>query len=491
MTSMSVPMHGKPRLLRFSLIRTRLTLWIVTIVVVGMLAFVLTTFVVANTLLQRQNEVRLQQTVLALSTALAQEPDVNLSSVRSELDAFGTPENYLQYQNQQGVPIASSSNMGRQVLPLSQLRPAITANRVDVLVFQSTSFFMYGHAVVMRGQIQGYILGAHTVTDLETLNLVFTFLFVGCGVTLMVIALLVWLLVRRMLRPLEHLAVSASDIARTSDHALRVQVRERPDEITSLAQTINGMLHSLEGAYRDVQNVNDLQRRFLADVSHELRTPLTIMLSSLDLMKKERGGDPEFQANALENIHAEAERMARLVTRLLMLARTDANAPFAREPLLIVVIIGEAYRQGFPANRTIRMECQDLESLEDAVVSGNADYLKQVLLIVLENACKYTPDGGKVTIRGEMKGQHLAITIADTGIGIDQADLPRLFERFYRAKNARSQPGMGLGLSIARGIIEQHSGTISVESTPGRGSHFIISLPLLNAEQGAFTDTSV
>ena len=485
---MSVPMHGKPRLLRFSLIRTRLTLWIVTIVVVGMLAFVLTTFVVANTLLQRQNEVRLQQTVLALSTALAQEPDVNLSSVRSELDAFGTPENYLQYQNQQGVPIASSSNMGRQVLPLSQLRPAITANRVDVLVFQSTSFFMYGHAVVMRGQIQGYILGAHTVTDLETLNLVFTFLFVGGGVTLLVIALLVWLLVRRMLRPLEHLAVFASDIARTSDHALRVQVRQRPDEINSLAQTINGMLHSLEGAYRDVQNVNDLQRRFLADVSHELRTPLTIMLSSLDLMKKEQGSDPEFQANALENIRLEAERMARLVTRLLMLARTDANAPFAREPLLIVDIIGEAYRQGCSANRNIRMECQGLESLEDAVVSGNADYLKQVLLIVLENACKYTPDGGKVTIRGEMRGQHLTITIADTGIGIDQADLPRLFERFYRAKNARSQPGMGLGLSIARGIIEQHGGTISVESTPGRGSCFIITLPLLNAENSAFTD---
>lgn len=230
-----------------------------------------------------------------------------------------------------------------------------------------------------------------------------------------------------------------------------------------------------------MQNVNDLQRRFLADVSHELRTPLTIMLSSLELMKKEQGSDPEFQANALENIHIEADRMARLVTRLLMLARTDASTPFAREPLLIVDIIGEAYRQGCPPNGTIRMECQGLEALEDAVVSGNADYLKQVLLIVLEIACKYTPDGGKVTIRGAMSEQRLEITIADTGIGIDQADFPRLFERFYRAPNARSQPGMGLGLSIARGIIEQHSGTISAESTPGRGSRFIISLPLLNA----------
>src|SRR5260370_35354408 len=109
----------------------------------------------------------------------------------------------------------------------------------------------------------------------------------------------------------------------------------------------------------------------------------------------------------------------------------------------------------------------------------------------MENACKYTPDGGKVTIRGEMSEQHLTITIADTGIGIDQADLPRLFERFYRAKNAYYQPGMGLGLSIARGIIDEHSGTMSVERRPGQGSRFIISLPLLNAEHGAFTDMLV
>src|SRR5260370_17644069 len=99
----------------------------------------------------------------------------------------------------------------------------------------------------------------------------------------------------RRLRLLDDIAIIMLT-ARDDVHALRVQARERPDEINSLAQTMNGMLNSLESAYRDVQNVNDLQRRFLADVSHELRTPLTIMLSSLDLMKKERGGDPEFQA---------------------------------------------------------------------------------------------------------------------------------------------------------------------------------------------------
>src|SRR5438105_15938920 len=105
------------------------------------------------------------------------------------------------------------------------------------------------------------------------------------------------------------------------------------------------------------------------------------------------------------------------------------------------------------------MECQDLESLEDAVVSGNADYLKQVLLIVLQNACKYTPDGGKVTIRGEMSEQDLTITIADTGIGIDQADVPSLFERVYRGLNGPILPGMGVVLTIARSISAQRTVT--------------------------------
>ena len=297
---------------------------------------------------------------------------------------------------------------------------------------------------------------------------------------LAVIALLVWLLVRRTLRPLEQLADAASHIAQTRDHALRVAVQGRPDEIHSLAQTINGMLHALEEAYLHMQQVNILQRRFLADASHELRTPLTIMLSSLELMKKEQGSDPEFQSNALDNIQTEAQRMARLTTRLLMLARTDATAPFVREPVLIADIISEAYRQGCPANRKVIMACQGVELLDDAVVSGNADYLKQVILILLENACKYTPDGGCVTVIGERKERELVITVADTGIGIPQEDLPRLFERFYRAQNVRGEAGMGLGLAIAQGIVEQHGGTIKVESALGQGSRFAISLPLLN-----------
>jgi two-component system, OmpR family, sensor kinase len=464
----------------FGLIRTRLTFWIIIILVVGLLVFIGTTLIIAHQLLHNLNEKRLQQNVRSLSVALAQEPRLSPLLMQSQLNAFSSSEIYLQYQNQQGKPIASSTNLGRNVFPLTQLQSAIAEGRFASLTLDRIPFVLYGQTIVVKGQVQGYVIAASTSADSDSESLIFMLMYCGVFVMLTLVALLVWLLVRQTLRPLEQLADSASHIAQTSDHALRVQTQGRPDEINSLAQTINGMLHALEEAYQHMQQVNDLQRRFLADASHELRTPLTIMLSSLELMKKEEGSDPEFQTNALENIYTEAERMARLTSRLLLLARTDASAPFARQPLLIVDIISEAYRQGCPSQRKITMQCQGLETLEDAVVSGNADYLKQVFLILLENACKYTPDGGQVTLIGERKERELVVTLADTGIGIAQDDLPRLFERFYRAPNASIQPGMGLGLSIALSIVEQHSGTIKVESTLGQGSRFTISLPLLN-----------
>ena len=102
-----------------------------------------------------------------------------------------------------------------------------------------------------------------------------------------------------------------------------------------------------------------------------------------------------------------------------------------------------------------------------------------MFLILLENAFKYTPDGGRVEVSSTLKGDRVTITVADTGIGIAEADLPKVFDRFYRAENARFRSGLGLGLSIAQGIAEQHGGTITVDSTPGRGSRFIVTLPLL------------
>ena len=149
----------------FGLIRTRLTLWIIIILAVGLLVFIGTTLIIAHQLLNNLNEKRLQQNVSSLSVALAQEPGLSPPLVQSQLNAFSSSEIYLQYQNQQGKPIASSTNLGRNVFPLTQLRSAIAAGRFASLTIDRTPFILYGQAIVVKGQVQGYIIAASTITD--------------------------------------------------------------------------------------------------------------------------------------------------------------------------------------------------------------------------------------------------------------------------------------------------------------------------------------
>src|SRR5207245_5164499 len=139
-----------------------------------------------------------------------------------------------------------------------------------------------------------------------------------------------------------------------------------------------------------------------------------------------------------------AERMARMVAQLLILARSDAAVAAAHEPVLLEDIVVEVCRQRHPADDEPILECRGMESLEGALVWGNPDYLRQLLLILLDNAFKYTPAGGRVEVIGSLDEQMVSITVADTGIGIVPGDLPTILDRFYRAENARPHPGAGL-----------------------------------------------
>jgi len=201
------------------------------------------------------------------------------------------------------------------------------------------------------------------------------------------------------------------------------------------------------------------------------------MLSSLDLMKKVGATDPEFQVSALERVRGEAERMARMVTQLLVLARSDANVTAAYEPVLIRDLVADLCSQRQPAAGEPALECPGLERLEGALVWGNPDYLKQLFLILLDNAFKYTPADERVEMSGSLNGGTVTVTVADTGIGIPPGELPRIFERFHRAENARFRPGAGLGLAIAQRITEQHRGKIEVDSQLGQGSRFTVTFP--------------
>jgi two-component system, OmpR family, sensor kinase len=462
-------------------IRTRLMLQFIFIMTGILVVFSVTILVSTGYSLRNNIEGQMHETAIQISEGLSASPGGFDHASQQELDRLAPLETLVEVQDTHGAALVNSSNWQVSNIPPSLTQNLIVTDQVQQASVHNREIYLYRHAVYLHNRLQGYVLVVSSAEISKlALALLSRLLFPGVLLYIGLGALLVWLLVRRATRPLEHLAGAASEIAAASDHALRLQPEGPNDEIKRLTNTVNSMLHSLEEAYQQVQAVNELQRHFLADVSHELRTPLTILLSSLDLLKKEGGADPQFLASTLENIRTETERMARLVTQLLILARTDASATVAREPLFLVDIVADTCRETQPAGDKIRLECRELDRLEDAVVLGNADYLKQLFLILLENACKYTSEGGTVEVIGMLNEETVVIRVADTGIGIAENDLPRVFDRFYRADNARFRSGMGLGLSIARSIAEQHGGTITVASELGRGSHFTVTLPLLN-----------
>lgn len=275
------------------------------------------------------------------------------------------------------------------------------------------------------------------------------------------------LLTPRLFRPLDDIATVARQITRADDLSRRVPYSNRSDGIGDLARAFNQTLERLERLFRT-------QQRLLADVSHELRTPLTSIRGNLDLMRHMGEGDPE----SLAVIQDEIERMTRLVGDLLLLARADSGGlPLQRQPIELDNILFEVYRQVSIPKPKVKVE---LVEVDQVMVFGDPDRLKQLILNLTDNAIKYTPPGGKVSLSLSKKAGWSQVEISDTGIGIPAENLPHIFERFYRVDKARtrSQGGSGLGLSIAKWIAQAHGGAIRVTSTVGEGTTFIVTLPV-------------
>ncbi len=272
------------------------------------------------------------------------------------------------------------------------------------------------------------------------------------------------------LRPISKIARTAHAIELSRDFTKRIETLNHQDELGHLAVTFNQMLASLEEAYQ-------AQQRFVADASHELRAPLTAIQANLELLERQPDAPPAARQEAVQEAHREAHRLARLVRDLLVLARADTKANLPRERVELERVVLESMREmrtAAPQHDLI------LDELTPVVVMGHPDRLKQLLVILLDNAIKYTPRGGQISV-SLTQGDRLAVLqVRDRGIGIPASALPHLFERFYRADPARSRDpgGTGLGLSIAQWIVEQHDGRIGVESEEGVGTQVTVALPL-------------
>jgi two-component system, OmpR family, sensor kinase len=300
--------------------------------------------------------------------------------------------------------------------------------------------------------------------DLLTILLISTLiatLFAGLGS---------WLVLGRVLAPLGVATDAALAINRADDLSRRIPYDVASnDEIGNLIDAFNQTLERLENLFTS-------QQRFLADVSHELRTPLTVIKGNADLMRRMKLFDEE----SLSSIDEEAGRLTRLVGGLLLLTQADSGKlTLNKQPVELDTLLLEVFQEmHILAGNKVNLKIADIDQIQ---FKGDRDRLKQVLLNLVGNAIQYTPQGGDVRMGLARIGDQARIIVRDTGPGIPSEDLPYIFDRFYRAEKSRtrsSSPGFGLGLSIAKWIVENHGGTINVESKEGQGTTFAIWLPL-------------
>jgi signal transduction histidine kinase len=284
-----------------------------------------------------------------------------------------------------------------------------------------------------------------------------------------------YLLARAALSPVEKVVASARGIT-AGDLSKRVPVQHPKDEIGGLAATINDLLGRLEAAFARREEALAHQRRFVADASHQLRTPLTSIEGYARMLAEWGHDDPETAREGAETVHKEAQHMKKLVQDLLSLARGDEGAPLNPQVHDLDALAAEAVgasKLAVNGKRSVR----HTPTREPVLASFDRDRIQQAVAILVDNAVKYTPEGGVITVRASGRNGLVRLEVSDTGMGIAREHIPYIFERFYRTDAARPMRGAGLGLSIARQIAEAHGGSLAVESEVGEGSTFALQLP--------------
>ncbi len=474
-------------------IRLRLTLWYV-----GLLALLLIVFGAAlyatvavtsyqevdRQLFQRANDIQ-----ASLATALMLQEDPWEVFRRGgvylpDADVFATAEIFVQLARLDGTSFNHSANLGSQqlVFPQEQLERAKRGEAIlsDFSVNGTRLRALVSPITTRAGQVVGFIQLAQPMRTVDnTLRGLGTLIVIIIAAGLATATLGGWLIAGNVLSPIDRVTLTAQKISRARDLGRRIDTPKTMDEIGRLALTFNEMLARIEELFR-------VQQRFVADVSHELRSPLTAVRGNLDLLKRGAADDPAERAQMIAAMDSEIARMSRMVSDLLLLARQDAGIPIAKHPLELDTLLLEVYRQAQLTARGVKVV---LGAEDQVIIVGDRDRLKQVLLNLVDNAIKYTPQGGQVTLGLTQDDAWAQIFVRDTGIGIAPDHIPNLFDRFYRVDKARSRDagGTGLGLAIAKSVIDAHNGKIQVESQVGQGSTFTVWLPLPETKNAATT----
>lgn len=503
-------------------IRLRLTLWYSNILAITLLLFGVGLYFFLSMYIYTELKDEIKKQTKSVYTRVHDNANINfLGGLNIKLQLEDRYSNMLfQVYNVTNNKLSRSSQLvdHNLVIPVeSALKKAEQHEYFfEEVKFANDTFITYNMPFWLKdsGQTVGLLQGAVSIGMYKRFFDLFSYvLFFLALVAVVLAATFGWFLSRKALKPIEQIIVSANQIGKGADLDKRIEYYGPPDEIGRLTETINSMLARIQVMYSELEEAYAAQRRFVSDASHELRTPLTTIRGNVDLLEKmwrqtlqntqqalEQGTDsnivreprqirvqdPEqmqMSLEAMQDIAGEARRMSQLVNDLLALARADAGFRMELKIIELKPLVEEVARKVQFLPRTAEWQVGNLQALDETrYVMGNNDYLQQMLMIFIENAFKYTPSGIVELDALQGNGQ-IGIRISDTGIGMDKNEVPQIFDRFYRADISRGVTGgIGLGLSIAQWIIDEHGGSVEVITRKDEGSKFIIWLPALTVE---------
>jgi heavy metal sensor kinase len=456
-------------------------LWYAGVLALSLIAFALLIYYAAAAIFHERQDESLRSTAQTVGSAYVEELAETRSSVNAGqivLSELIFPNRYVQFTDNTGRPMASSRNFSTALtIPRSVLEQAraqgaglatVEGQRIAVVPLSSNRDL--GFAVV-----------AEPLSVIEDgLRQLRRDFFAGVPLVLLLASVGGYFLARKSLAPITSMNNQTQRISAESLSS-RLDVTNPRDELGHLATTINDLLARLESSFKE-------QQRFIADASHELRTPLAVLRGETEVALGKERSVAEYQ-NSLSLIQEEAERLSRIVEDLFILARQPIEAPPAliRERVSLDQAMKDCVRAArvLAIRKGVRLKLED--NLAPIALKGDEELIRRMILNLLDNAVKYTPEGGEISLALARRNGSAELVVRDTGIGISEADQQRVFDRFYRVDKARSRAlgGAGLGLSIVRWIVDVHGGAITIDSVPNQGSTFTVQLPLRSPDPNA------
>lgn len=462
-------------------IRTRLVLWYFFTSLILLLVFSLGTYLGMRHLLFNTLDDELNEKIDEISASYDSETESFEALNHSYFVSTELSNYYLVVMDRFGqqifkTKIADASNLNLRVVRSDTT--FVTTIEFDKEFYLTNSigdesvFRFINRNIKVKDETVGYILIGQSFERLdESVETLLIVLLLGIAIVTILIFILSYFLTDRSLQPIDKLIVQAEQIS-YQNLAERLKVENPEDEIGKLTNVLNDLLRRLQEAF-------EKEQEFMADAAHELKTPLTVLRAHWEDELNNKKLPDEFKEKLVKDIET-ITRLSKLINNLMLLSNTEyfqIRSEFEKIELaeLVEEVVSNTKILAEIKNQTI-----DTVELSPMVVSGDKAKLYQLFFNIIDNAIKYTPENGRIIISLKKDEKTAFVEIKDNGIGIPEKDLPNIFRRFYRVHKDRSKKlgGNGLGLAIAKLITDIHNGEISVESSSGKGSSFIIKLPI-------------